>query len=149
MSEQVFDFFANPELPTPTLSIDEVRQLMDETFGMAGHVTELGSQQDQNFLVSDIANSAPIGVLKLSNPVFSEAEIDLQDLAASTVAEREPALRVPQVVAGPRGPMSAWWDTSQGRIHARVITHVSGATLTGSGYLSPQRSPGLASSPRR
>jgi 4-aminobutyrate aminotransferase-like enzyme/Ser/Thr protein kinase RdoA (MazF antagonist) len=137
MTEQVFDFFANPELPTPTLEIDEVRRLMDETFGMACHLTELGSQQDQNFVVSDIANTAPIGVLKLSNPVFSEAEIDLQDLAAATVAEREPTLRVPQVVDGPRGPMSAWWNTSQGRIHARVITHVSGATLMGSGYLSP------------
>lgn len=137
MTEQVFDFFANPELPTPTLEIDEVRRLMDETFGMACHVTELGSQQDQNFVVSEVANTAPIGVLKLSNPLFSEAEIDLQDLAAATVAEREPTLRVPQVVDGPRGPMSAWWDTSQGRIHARVITHVSGATLTGSGYLSP------------
>jgi len=137
MTEQVFDFFANPELPTPTLGIDEVGRLMDETFGLTGHVTELGSQQDQNFVVSDVATGAPIGVLKLSNPVFSEAEIELQDLAAATVAEREPTLRVPQVVDGPRGPMSAWWNTSQGRIHARVITHVSGATLTGSGYLSP------------
>lgn len=137
MTGQVFDFFANPELPTPTLGVDEVRRLMDETFGMECHVTELGSQQDQNFLVSGIADAAPIGVLKLSNPVFSEAEIELQDLAASTVAEREPALRVPQVVDGPRGLMSAWWNTSQGRIHARIITHVSGATLTGSGYLSP------------
>lgn len=137
MTEQVFDFFANPELPTPTLELDEVRRLMDEMFGMSCHVTELGSQQDQNFVVSDVANTAPIGVLKLSNPVFSEAEIDLQDLAAATVAEREPTLRVPQVVEGPRGPMSAWWNTSQGRIHARVITHVSGATLMGSGYLSP------------
>ena len=137
MAEQVFDFFAQPELPTPTLAIDEVVRLMDETFGVACHVSELGSQQDQNFVVSDVANTAPIGVLKLSNPVFSEAEIELQDLAAATVAEREPTLRVPQVVDGPRGPMSAWWNTSQGRIHARVITHVSGATLTGSGYLSP------------
>jgi 4-aminobutyrate aminotransferase-like enzyme/Ser/Thr protein kinase RdoA (MazF antagonist) len=137
MTEQVFDFFANPGLPTPTLELDEVRRLMDETFGMACHVTELGSQQDQNFVVSDIANTAPIGVLKLSNPVFSEAEIDLQNLAAATVAEREPTLRVPRVVDGPRGPMSAWWNTSEGRIHARVITHVSGATLMGSGYLSP------------
>ncbi|KAA0102190.1 aminotransferase [Mycolicibacterium sp. P1-18] len=137
MTEQVFDFFANPKLPTPTLEVDEVRRLMDETFGMACTVTELGSQQDQNFVVSDVASTAPIGVLKLSNPVFSESEIDLQGLAAATVAEREPTLRVPQVVDGPHGPMSAWWSTSQGRIHARVITHVSGTTLTGSGYLSP------------
>ena len=137
MTESLFDFFAHHELPTPTLGTVEVRQLMNEAFGLTCLVDELGSQQDQNFLVTDVANTAPIGVLKLSNPVFSEAEIDLQDLAAATVAEREPTLRVPQVVAGPHGPMSAWWNTSQGRIHARVITHVSGSTLTGSGYLSP------------
>jgi 4-aminobutyrate aminotransferase-like enzyme/Ser/Thr protein kinase RdoA (MazF antagonist) len=137
MAEDMFDFFAHHELPTPTLGVDEVRRLMDETFGLACTVTELGSQQDQNFVVSDDESTAPIGVLKLSNPVFSEAEIDLQDLAAKTVAEREPALRIPRVVVGPRGPMSAWWDTSQGRIHGRVIEHISGATLMGSGYLSP------------
>src|SRR3954452_15655047 len=135
MAEHLFDFLAHHELPTPTLELDEVRRLMDETFGMACHVTELGSQQDQNFVVSDTENAAPIGVLKLSNPAFSEAEIELQDLAAKTVAEREPAVRTPQVVAGPRGPMSAWWDTSQGRIHGRVIEHISGTTLMGSGYL--------------
>lgn len=137
MADQVFDFFAHRELPTPTLGIDEVRRLMGETFGLRCNLAELGSQQDQNFVVSDTENTAPIGVLKLSNPVFSEAEIELQDLAAKTVAEREPALRVPQVVAGPLGPMSAWWNTTEGRIHARVITHVSGTTLMGSGYLSP------------
>lgn len=137
MAEHVFDFFAHPELPTPTLGLYEVRRLMDETFGMACNVTELGSQQDQNFVVSDTDTAAPIGVLKLSNPAFSAAEIELQDLAAETVAEREPTLRIPQVVTGPRGPMSAWWNTSQGRIHARVITHVSGGTLMGPGYLSP------------
>ena len=137
MTGPVFDFFAQHELPTPTLNIDEVRRLMYEVFGTACTVTELGSQQDQNFVVADADTSVPIGVLKLSNPVFSEAEIDLQDLAAATVADREPTLRIPQVVDGPHGPMSAWWNTTQGRIHARVITHITGATLTGSRYLSP------------
>ncbi|WP_163801971.1 aminotransferase [Mycolicibacterium sediminis] len=137
MAERYFDFFAHLELPTPTLGVDEVRGLMQATFGMSCAVRELGSQQDQNFVVSDIETAAPIGVLKLSNPAFTEAEIDLQDLAAATVAEREPTLRIPRVVEGPRGPMSAWWVTSQGRIHARVITHVSGTTLMGSNYVSP------------
>ncbi|AYJ48264.1 aminotransferase [Rhodococcus sp. P1Y] len=137
MADRVFDFFAQPELPTPTLDVDEVRQLMYETFGLTCAVTELGSQQDQNFVVRDLDSSAPVGVLKLSNPVFSESEIELQDLAARIVAEREPTLRTPQVVAGPRGPMSAWWDTSQGRIHGRMIEFISGTTLMGSSYLSP------------
>ena len=133
----VFDFFVHRELPAPTLGVDEVGRLMRQTFGLHCDVTELGSQQDQNFLLVDDENGAPIGVLKLSNPAFSEAEIELQDLAAKTVAEREPALRIPQVVVGPRGPMTAWWDTSQGRLHGRVIQYVCGTTLMGSGYLTP------------
>ncbi len=136
MSDTVFDFFDCPELPTPTLEIDEVQRLLLETFGLPATVVELGSQQDQNFVVHD-ENSTPIGVLKLSNPVFSEAEIELQDLAASTVAEHRPGLRTPQVVEGPRGPMSAWWQTSQGPIHGRIIQFMSGSTLMGSNYLSP------------
>lgn len=134
---EVFDFFAHPELPAPALGADEVGRHLQETFGTTGDLDELGSQQDQNFLVTDQHTGVPVGVLKLTNPAFSHAEIVLQDLAADTVAEREPSLRIPRVVVGPRGPMSAWWDTSAGRLHARVLEFVGGATLMGSGYLSP------------
>jgi 4-aminobutyrate aminotransferase-like enzyme/Ser/Thr protein kinase RdoA (MazF antagonist) len=134
---EIFDFFLHQELAAPTLGVDEVRRLLRESFGVECDVVELGSQQDQNFLVFDRDNTAPMGVLKLSNPAFTEMEIDLQDLAARTVAEREPALRVPRLVIGPQGPMSAWWHTSQGRIHGRVIQYISGTSLMGSGYLAP------------
>jgi 4-aminobutyrate aminotransferase-like enzyme/Ser/Thr protein kinase RdoA (MazF antagonist) len=133
----VFDFFEFGELPSPTIGVDEVRRLVDENFELLCDVRELGSQQDQNFLLSHDGHGTPMGVLKLTNPAFSEAEIELQELAAKTVAEREPALRIPELVVGPHGPMSAVWDTSQGRLHARVIQHISGTTLMGSGYLSP------------
>lgn len=137
MTDQTFDYFAQAELPTPTLSVDEVTSLFAEHFGVDVDVSSLGSQQDQNFRVFRRGETEPLGVLKLSNPVFSEAEIDMQDEAASVVAERQPTLRVPRIVEGPRGPMSAWWESSQGRIHGRVIENVSGRTLMGSGYLSP------------
>lgn len=88
-------------------------------------------------------------MLKLTNPAFSEAEIDLQSLAADTVAEREPSLRIPRVVLGAGGPMSAWWDTTAGRLHARVLEFVGGTTLMGSGYLSPRPLHVWASSRRR
>lgn len=138
MAGEYFDFFAHRELPTPTLDPGEVRRLVSETWALDCHLTELGSQQDQNFLMSEGPGAAPIGVLKLSNPVFSGAEIELQDLAAATVAGHDPTIRVPRIVAGPTGPMSAWWDTSQGRLQARVIEFFDGATLMGSGYLAPR-----------
>jgi len=133
-----FDYFAHGELPTPTLATEEARTLLREVYGVDADLRSLGSQQDQNFLVTRTGDAEPLGVLKISNPVFSESEIEMQDAAAATVARAEPTLRIPEVVTGPRGVMSAWWDTSQGRLHARVISFVPGETLTGSGYLSPR-----------
>ncbi|AOX45890.1 aminotransferase class III-fold pyridoxal phosphate-dependent enzyme [Microbacterium sp. BH-3-3-3] len=133
----VFDYFSQVDLPTPTLSDDEVRRLFADTFGVDIDVQALGSQQDQNFRVFPRESTEPLGVLKLSNPVFSEAEIEMQDAAASRVAERSPQVRIPRIVEGPRGAMSTWWESSQGRIHARVIENIAGRTLMGSGYLSP------------
>ncbi|QHC75119.1 aminotransferase [Rathayibacter sp. VKM Ac-2805] len=134
---EVFDYFTQVDLPTPTLGDEEVRRLVAETFGVAVDLRSLGSQQDQNFRVFAHGSTEPLGVLKLSNPVFSGAEIDMQDAAAAVVAERSPGLRIPKLVEGPRGAMSTWWDSSQGRIHARVIENIAGRTLMGSGYLSP------------
>jgi len=133
-----FDYFAHGELPTPTLPTDEARALLRDVCGVDAHLRSLGSQQDQNFLVTPVGDEEPLGVLKISNPVFSESEIEMQDAAAAAVARAEPTLRIPEVVTGPRGAMSGWWETSQGRLHARVISFVPGTTLTGSGYLSPR-----------
>ena len=116
----VFDYFAQVELPTPTLGDDEVQRLFAESFGVEVELHALGSQQDQNFRVFERGSAEPLGVLKLSNPVFSEAEIEMQDAAAALVAERSPHVRIPHIVEGPRGAMSAWWESSQGSIHARV-----------------------------
>ncbi|KQR26146.1 aminotransferase [Microbacterium sp. Leaf151] len=134
---EVFDYFTQVDLPTPTLGDDEVRRLFADAFGVEVDLRGLGSQQDQNFRVFPRDSTEPLGVLKLSNPVFSEAEIEMQDAAAATVAARSPHVRIPKLVEGPLGAMSAWWDSSQGRIHARVIENISGFTLMGSGYLSP------------
>lgn len=136
----MFDYFDHGELPTPTLSVKEACTLLHDVFGLEAKLQPLGSQQDQNFLVlpSASTDAEPWGVLKISNPVFSEYEIEMQDQAAAAVASADPSLRIPQVVVGPRGPMSAWWHTSQGRLHSRVISYISGSTLSGSGYLRPQ-----------
>lgn len=138
MTDTLFDYFTAGELPTPTLPTDEAVALFRESYGLDVDLQSLGSQQDQNFLVRPVGDGEPLGVLKISNPVFSETEIEMQDAAAAAVAKAEPGLRIPEIVNGPRGPMTGWWETSQGRLHARVISFVSGATLTGSGYLAPR-----------
>ncbi|PCN49593.1 4-aminobutyrate aminotransferase [Curtobacterium sp. 'Ferrero'] len=131
MHTAVFDYFTRPELPTPVLPTAEATALLAARFGIDATLESLGSQQDQNFLVRTPDADEPLGVLKISNPCFSEAEIDLQAVAAARVAEVEPGVRVPAVLA------AGWWDTSEGRLHARVISFVAGSTLTGSRYLRP------------
>ncbi|WP_022879197.1 aminotransferase class III-fold pyridoxal phosphate-dependent enzyme [Microbacterium sp. B19] len=138
MNDTLFDYFAHGELPTPTLPTAEAVALLRDVHGLDVELQSLGSQQDQNFLVRPVGGGEPLGVLKISNPVFSETEIEMQDAAAAAVAKVEPGLRIPEIVAGPRGPLTGWWETSQGRLHARVISFVRGATLTGSGYLAPR-----------
>ena len=138
MTDTLFDYFTAGELPTPTLGADETAALVHDVFGLEVELRSLGSQQDQNFLVRPAGGGEPLGVLKISNPVFSETEIEMQDAAAAAVARAEPGLRIPEIVEGPCGPLSGWWETSQGRLHARVISFIPGSTLTGSGYLAPR-----------
>ncbi|SMG49966.1 aminotransferase [Agreia pratensis] len=137
MSGTPFDYFAQVELPTPTLDVAEVLHLVSSRFGLDVEARSLGSQQDQNFRLFSRDSGHPLGVLKISNPVFSEAEIDMQDRAAAMVADHDETLRIPRIVEGPLGPLSDWWETSEGRFHARVIENISGSTLMGSDYLSP------------
>lgn len=137
MPQNIFNYFDQVELPTPTLEPTEVLDLVASTFGLEISVEALGSQQDQNFRLFEHGSPHPKGVLKISNPAFSFPEIQMQDQAALLLAQNQNTLRVPRIVTGPRGPLSAWWETSQGLLHARVIENIAGRTLTGSDYLAP------------
>jgi 4-aminobutyrate aminotransferase-like enzyme/Ser/Thr protein kinase RdoA (MazF antagonist) len=138
VSDELFDYFRHVEVAAPTLPVDEVRRFLADEFGLEVEPEAWGSQQDQNFLLREPGSGDPVGVLKISNPVISSAEIDLQDRAADRVAERNPGLRIPKPVVGPRGRARGQWTTSQGVLDARVIEFVAGSTLMGSGYLAPR-----------
>jgi len=76
---QAFDFFTQTALPTPDISAAQAGRFVQERYGIDGVVTELGSQQDANFLIE-----APAGkyVLKVSNPAFTVEDLAAQDAAA-------------------------------------------------------------------
>ncbi|MFN6548365.1 aminotransferase [Mycolicibacterium nivoides] len=133
----LFNYFMSAELPTPALGLDEVTALTRTEFGVDALLEPLGSNQDQNFLLRSANESGPLGVLKISNRAFSPSEIELQDLAALAVRESNPTVRTPVVVEGPSGPLQGWWQTSEGWLHARVISFIAGPGFTGSRYLSP------------
>ncbi len=76
---------------------------MAQAWGLDVTLRSLGSQQDQNFMAHDAGGEA-VGVLKISNPAFAEAEIDLLDRAADLVAAGRPDLRVARVVRRTANP---------------------------------------------
>ncbi|WP_173923250.1 aminotransferase class III-fold pyridoxal phosphate-dependent enzyme [Agromyces sp. Marseille-P2726] len=131
-----FDFFGAGELPAPNLPDDEVASIMREHWGVDAELSPLGSQQDQNFLA--MVDGSVAGVVKITNPAFTAAELAAQEEAAARVAESAPALRVATTTTDAAGlPRSIVAATSVGSLRIRMIEHLDGGTLTGGAYLSP------------
>ena len=124
-----FDFFHAAELPVPAVTVDQARDIAREHFDLDVIPTELGSQQDANFLLHDV-HGEPLGVLKIANPVFSRIELEAQDAAAAFIADGEGlraatnASGIAEVIGDPV-------------LFARILRYLSGGTLSGPGYLSP------------
>ena len=140
-----FDFFQTEELPVPAVTPEQARDIARRYFGMDVTVTTLGSQQDANFLLtaaSGVRPRPPVGVLKIANPAFSRIELEAQDAAAAFIAAAE-GVRTATNLA-PAGvdaiaEIPVTEIASGTPLFARILTFLSGGTLTGSGYLSPAR----------
>ena len=142
-----FDFFGAGELPAPNLPAAEVAELVRDRWGLDVDLAPLGSQQDQNFLAN--VHGEPVGVVKITNPAFSAAELDAQELAAARIVAAAPRLRIATTTTDAAGaPRSTVADTSEGQLSIRIIEFLGGGTLTGDTYLSPRRWHAWASSPR-
>ena len=137
-----FDFFEAAELPVPAITGHQAEAIAAEHFGLEARTTPLGSQQDANFLLS-APSGEPIGVLKIANPAFTRTELEAQDAAAAFIAAGE-GLRTATNLDLPGTAPIAELDTDGGPVLlARIITFLSGGTLSGDGYLSPARIAGL------
>ena len=135
----LFDFFRTAELPVPAVDADRARTIAAEHFGLGGEITdatELGSQQDANFLLRATAGRV-IGVLKIANPAFSRVELEAQDAAAAFIATAE-GLRTATNAGLPAVPPIAEIGADPA-LFARILTYLPGGTLSGDGYLRPQR----------
>ena len=132
----LFDFFATSELPVPAVNAEQARTIAADHFGVQATITELGSQQDANFLLHDHAGQ-PVGVLKIANPAFSLIELEAQDAAAAFVAAGE-GLRTARNIELPETRPIAEIGGQQ-RLFARILTYLPGGSLRGDGYLRPQR----------
>src|SRR5579862_1042931 len=93
MAEGV-DFFAQGALPAPRLGAAEATWIAGSRFGIDAAAHTLGSQQDQNFLLTDRDGGRPLGVLKLANAAIGPQEIEAQIAAAELLAQKLPDVRI-------------------------------------------------------
>lgn len=109
----------------PDVGADGIPAFARERFGLDASVSELGSNQDRNFLLAGADGRRHL--LKVDNPVFRAEEIEaqtrgLQHLAAHGVLAPEP-------VPGVDGAMLQPLDTPAAAYRARLLTFVEGAPL--------------------
>jgi 4-aminobutyrate aminotransferase-like enzyme/aminoglycoside phosphotransferase (APT) family kinase protein len=83
------------EAAPPDLSREEAADVAERFFGLAGPVSPLDSERDQNFRVGDGPGSS---VLKISNPAERPEAIAMQVAAIQHVAAVDPGLPVPRVL---------------------------------------------------
>ena len=133
-----FDFFSAGELPAPNLRADEVSAIVRSHWGLDVELEALGSQQDQNFLARAAGEGTPVGVVKITNPAFTAAELAAQDAAAERIAVAAPGFRIATTSVGDGGtPRAIVADTSEGPLAIRLLEYLPGGTLHGDAHLTP------------
>lgn len=138
-----FNFFEQPELPAPQVSDAAAQQLLADHYGVAARVTSLGSQQDQNFLVS-ADDGDVLGVLKVANPAFTADELHAQDAAAALIADAEPDVRVAVPLPNRAGQvLTEVTGLLEGTAYVRYLRYLPGGALVDDGFLAPEVIAGL------
>jgi 4-aminobutyrate aminotransferase-like enzyme/Ser/Thr protein kinase RdoA (MazF antagonist) len=139
MTHDRFDFFSSGALPAPVLDEADAARIAAEHFGLRAGARSLGSQQDANFLLTAVDDHSVLGVLKISNAAFGPVDIAAQTAAADHLARRVEGLRVATTVPPPGSDTGhVTLSLASGTdVVARVLRHLPGGTLSGSGHLSP------------
>ena len=118
----------------PIVSVEEVRDVLERHWGALRIVTELGSQQDRNFLVEGDGGRY---VLKLANTATTTAELEAQNLALQRLAAA--GLRVPAPVPARDGQDVVAVTIRGERLPARLLTFVEGTPLLAHDELGPEQ----------
>ena len=122
------------------LTADEALVLAQRHWRIRGDICALPSYADQNFRISSRAGEY---VLKVAHPSWSRMDLDLENRAMMTLAEREPVLQWPQVQLSVSGEHLLTLPVAGQACQVRMLSFVPGATYADAvGALSPaQRVP--------
>jgi 4-aminobutyrate aminotransferase-like enzyme/Ser/Thr protein kinase RdoA (MazF antagonist) len=118
-------------LARPHVTTADAERVARELWGVEGEVTELGSQQDRNFLIEGAGRRY---VLKFSNPAVEVPELEVQDAAAAAVATS--GLAAPASIPALSGRTPEPVELAGATLLTRLLTWVDGKPLTGTGEFS-------------
>ncbi|WP_024357212.1 aminotransferase [Leucobacter chironomi] len=116
-------------LVRPEVSVADAATIARECFGIEAEAQELGSNQDRNFVL--IAADGSRSVLRVDNPVFSDAERDAQHAALD--AYRAAGVPVASVLPGLDGSLTQRWRG----FAVRRSEFAEGEPIVDAGYLAP------------
>lgn len=107
----------------PALSPDEAAACLREAFGIAGSLDRISGERDLNFRVS--AGESRY-VLKIASEAEDVSVLAFQNAAMLHIADRDPDLPVPRVVAGRDGRHIVPLVRSGRRYQVRLLTYLAG-----------------------
>ena len=116
-------------LVRPEVSEQDAAAIARECYGMTVSATELGSNQDRNFLLTEAGGSR--SVLRIDNPVFGDEARDGQHAALE--AYRAAGIPVASVLPGIDGQLTQRWHG----LAVRRSEFAEGEPMVDSGYLAP------------
>ncbi|KOF17808.1 hypothetical protein AC244_15605 [Ensifer adhaerens] len=117
---------------TPDFSIDQAAALLKQHYGLAGTLSLLASERDQNFKV-EAADGATY-ILKVVNGAEPEIESDFQTALLSHVSTFAAELPVPHIRTTLTGASLAETTSTHGARHRlRLVSWVSGLPLAETG----------------
>ena len=128
------DFLAQPSLPRPEVGADDAAAVAEHAFGLTGRITELGSNQDRNFLVD--TGDAPLRA-QGRQPGLRGRELHAQNAALALLAGAD--VRIPAVLAARDGGDVVAVEVRGRTLHARVLSFVDGEPLTEVARLSAEQ----------
>lgn len=108
----------------PALAHDEATQLLRDHYGIAGALTPLSGERDQNFRV-DSADGKSF-VLKIANVAEADLRLDFQLKALDHIAATDPELPVPRTIAAVDGRKMISLQLRGHLIRARLVSHLPG-----------------------
>lgn len=120
---------AGAGLVRPDVSAADAVLIARECYGIEAEASELGSNQDRNFVLSEPDGSR--SVLRVDNPVFADEAREAQHRALD--AYRAAGVPVPAVIPGPDGALTQRWRG----FAVRRSEFAEGEAMVDAGYLAP------------